>query len=384
MSHADALLTILIPTRDRHETLVQVVDVLSSDLPDGVEILVSDNYSAPEARSVLPYRSNVRVIRTDRRMSMPDHWRFALEHVTGKYLTVIGDDDFIWTARLKQVLPLLERDEFELIHWHRGAYFWSSHRNTESAGTLLIYNGTSAKTLTCSRLLGEYFELTGDYQHLPSVYNSLISCKSARKHFGKLSELVPNDCLAPDVSSAFLISRLFSTTLYCNFPVSISGISRFSNGMNPDMQHQFFSEFGAKAYEPSKFSKEITPLSIHGDALKGLLHDFSCSDPERVSGVEPEDLRHVFLMMMAWLYQTNQLGLSIRLHRFLQDKGLLDQVSSTPTPPVMHPLETEVLPTPENFIRLRFGGIDPSTEAKQIALYLNAQPLSNFHLDTST
>lgn len=380
MSQADALLTILIPTRDRHETLVQVVDVLSNDLPDGVEILVSDNYSAPGARSVLPYRPNLRVIRTDRRMSMPDHWRFALEHVTGRYLTIIGDDDFIWTARLKQVLPFLEKDEFELIHWHRGAYFWSSYRVSESAGTLIVYNGTSAKTLTCSSLQGEYFELTGDYQHLPSVYNSLISCKSARKHFGKLSDLVPKDCLAPDVSSAFRISSLFPSTVYCNFPVSISGISKFSNGMNPDLQHQFFSEFGPKAYEPSRFSKEITPLSIQGDSLKGLLHDFCCGNPDTMTGVEPEGLRRIFLIMMAWLYQTNQLGLSIRLHRFLQDKGLLDQVSSTPTPPVTHPLATKVVPTPESFIRLRFEGIDPSTEAKQIAMYLNAQPLSNLHL----
>ena len=381
MSHADALLTILIPTRDRHETLVQVVDVLSSDLPDGVEILVSDNYSAPEARSVLPYRPNVRVIRTDRRMSMPDHWRFALGQVTSRYVTVMGDDDFIYKTRLRQIIPLIERDEYDLIYWHRGAYFWSSYRDKNSAGCLMIYNDSLGKLLSCQELLDKYFARTGDTQHLPSVYNAIVSCKSAAKYFGSIINTIPDDCIAPDVASALRISSRFTSALYCNFPISISGISKNSTGMNPHLVDKFFNEFGDLTFKPEDFALYLTPTTFEGTVVKTLLHDYCCAIPHLGRDMSVYNLPTIFARLLAWCIRTDQMMVSNGITQALSNTIDLIDDSKPFRPPTIAPLEANVLPIPNGFIRARLTGIEQASEARQIDSFLESQSISELRLE---
>jgi glycosyltransferase involved in cell wall biosynthesis len=105
------LLTILIPTRGRSESLYFSVAGTKQLLYSGeVEvIIVSNGDSMEDDLKSLDSRTLqlVRVVRSSRRLGMAENWRFALEHATGTWFTVLGDDDLIASSILDQFLQAL-------------------------------------------------------------------------------------------------------------------------------------------------------------------------------------------------------------------------------------------------------------------------------------
>ncbi|WP_348246142.1 glycosyltransferase family 2 protein, partial [Salmonella enterica] len=62
---------------------------------ENLEILVSDNFS-DDATEEITRQSNdprIRYLNTGSRLSMTHNWEFALGHVTGDWVTIVGDDD---------------------------------------------------------------------------------------------------------------------------------------------------------------------------------------------------------------------------------------------------------------------------------------------------
>lgn len=118
--------SIVIPTVDRHELLEKTIAACLLSRYANLEVLVSDNYCTPDtARVVQSFRSDprVRYVRTDRRLSMPDHWEFAWQRSTGDYVIINGDDDAIaphLVERLSQIATTLDAG---LISWDAGLYF---------------------------------------------------------------------------------------------------------------------------------------------------------------------------------------------------------------------------------------------------------------------
>ena len=375
MAKNSTLLTVVIPSRDRLETLKQCVDALIYKLPDQVAVLVSDNWSTPDVREFLPTHERLQIVRTDRRLSMPAHWRFALKHVDSKYLTIIGDDDLIWIERLRQVMPLIVTSDFPLICWHRGAYFWSTFDSDQSSGSIQIFNDSQAKRVVCSELFGAFLDKAFDHHYLPSVYNSLISCEIARAKFGQLGDLVPDRCIAPDVASAFNISKRFDSALYLSFPISISGISRHSNGMNIGLQRQFYGEFDGLELEPRKFATSLLPLSDNARAFVTLLHDYCAATNDFPTAVW-DGLPQIFYRLLSWYFMTDQISLPIRVLSYLQLKGYTIPSADLPRPGSATFFEAGVLPFPENTIKVRFNGLVSGRELLQVSDFLASQEIA--------
>src|SRR5208337_2329891 len=89
------LLSVIVPTRDRADTLVHCLKTVTAQPNLNLEILVSDNYSGPEVKQVVDQCNDARVryIRTNTRLGMSEHWEFALNHASGNWVTILGDDD---------------------------------------------------------------------------------------------------------------------------------------------------------------------------------------------------------------------------------------------------------------------------------------------------
>ena len=87
--------TIVVPTRDRADTLEHTLRTCIAQDYDDLEILVSDNASTDNTRDVVASSSDrrIRYINTGRRLSMTSSFEFAYSHVKPGYVISIGDDD---------------------------------------------------------------------------------------------------------------------------------------------------------------------------------------------------------------------------------------------------------------------------------------------------
>jgi len=104
--------SILLPTRDRLDLLrLAVQSVLEQDYREW-EIVVADNASATDvAGYVAGLRdSRVKYVRSDVSLPVTDNWNRSLEHSSGDYVVMLGDDDCLMRGCLRTVRALL--DEF--------------------------------------------------------------------------------------------------------------------------------------------------------------------------------------------------------------------------------------------------------------------------------
>src|SRR5262245_2688153 len=89
-------LCIVIPTRNRPESLRSAISsVLSQDLTD-FRLIVSDNSDPDQAE--INHRhvneiadSRVQYVRPERALPMAEHWDWALRHATGAYVGILTD-----------------------------------------------------------------------------------------------------------------------------------------------------------------------------------------------------------------------------------------------------------------------------------------------------
>src|SRR5690606_25949425 len=88
-------ITVIIPTRERCDVFVSALKTVTGQNYDDLEILVSDNFSQDATEEVARQSNDprVRYLNTGRRLSMAHNWEFALEHATGDWVTIVGDDD---------------------------------------------------------------------------------------------------------------------------------------------------------------------------------------------------------------------------------------------------------------------------------------------------
>lgn len=102
--------SILLPTRNRLDLLKLAVEsVCLQDNPEW-EIVISDNASTDDACAYAASLGDprIRCSRTERLLPVTDNWNAALEHSTGDYLIMLGDDDGLMRGCLARARALIE------------------------------------------------------------------------------------------------------------------------------------------------------------------------------------------------------------------------------------------------------------------------------------
>ena len=143
-------LQIIIPTFNRLECLKETFNqVLAEKSPvRDVPILVLDNASTDGTASFLDCLSsehtNVRVIHRRRNVGGNGNIARALEEATGKYLWIMGDDDYFDFSNWDEVRDAMRRDEdaiclsrYVLPDEHRDDVAWQMLQMTFITGTIL-------------------------------------------------------------------------------------------------------------------------------------------------------------------------------------------------------------------------------------------------------
>jgi hypothetical protein len=252
-------LSVVIPTRNRaHLLRVALGSALRQTWQD-LEILVSDNYCGnEETRNV--YESfqdaRLRYVRTDRLLSMPDSWEFALSHAKGEYVTILPDDAYLLPFALERAMTAAEQYSVDLVAWNNSAYFSLDWLHPFQRNLLYVGKAPYHTVLLSSQtVLRELFDLHLS-PHIPRFMYSVCHQRLVARVLQVQGRMFLPSC--PDYSAA--VSLLLNTDKYVfvGWPMAIDGGTSRSIGYAAMLKNAHaFQEFLAEFRETTSFRKLI-------------------------------------------------------------------------------------------------------------------------------
>lgn len=238
MNSKEVKFTVIIPTRERADTLEWTLKTCVTQDYQDLEIIVSDNFSQDNTREVVEsYQdSRIKYINTGKRVSMSSNWEFALSHVEvdpERYVTFVGDDDGLLPNALEELNQLIQSlRDVEAIAWVKAQYCWKSCLINQNLLSVPLKKNL-AKLETSSVLqaiLAFDAKKKSSYADLPCLYNSFVRStkidevkKKSKKFFCSMT---------PDVYSAIALSSVIECYYFSSQPYSVNGSSNHSNGVS--------------------------------------------------------------------------------------------------------------------------------------------------------
>ena len=233
---AQPIISVIIPTRNRPDTLKVCLAALRYHRSPSIEFLVQDNCSGPETASVIAQAQGldrrVRVSSAPHPVSQRQNFELGLAAAAGEYLTIIGDDDGFCLGALDWLTAQLAIHPADAVRWTLVHYVWPS-LSADGEGFLRLYptkcyggwhmgsgQPIAAKTLIAAN--------DGSWENI-LVYHGMIS----RRLYDRMRSRTGGTFFAyplPDVYAHNLISLNCERVLYVDNPMSIYGTSGHSAG----------------------------------------------------------------------------------------------------------------------------------------------------------
>jgi glycosyltransferase involved in cell wall biosynthesis len=241
--------TVIIPTRERPDTLEWSLKTCTAQDYDNFEIIVSDNFSQDNTREVVEANKDkrIRYINTEKRVSMTGNYEFALSHATGEYVCIIGDDDGLMPNALQELNNILSETEIEAISWEKAVYIWNQYYKSGLRNTLQIslksdLQVCDAKTAV-KKLLAFNSNSKSTFNDLACLYHGFVR----RKTIDKLRTADGRffNSTLPDVYASLIISCAVENLYQTDVPYTLHGISKHSTGYssgNSQSVQKFLSE----------------------------------------------------------------------------------------------------------------------------------------------
>ena len=140
------LLSVLLPTRNRLEFLTMALQtVMRQDDPDW-EVVVSDNASEEDIAGHVAALADprIRCVRTPALVPVTANWNNALEHATGRYVVMLGDDDGLLPGFVANVRRLVRRfGDPDLVYSSAWVFAYPGVMPDEPGGYLQPYGYAS-------------------------------------------------------------------------------------------------------------------------------------------------------------------------------------------------------------------------------------------------
>lgn len=263
MTTPPPLLSVVIPTRGRMETLPAAVSSVISQEGADFEVIVSDSGSREEVEDLCRDLGDPRVCcLPSAQLGMTANWERAVARVRGEYCMVLGDDDALIPGALRTVTRALAGSPTRAIVWQKADFGWpGSH--FEGLGPVTPHRNLRLTATGTIRLL--QMGLIGP-SRLPSIYNGFVSVaalQSLRRRTGRYF-----NSIVPDVyMGAAMLSEL-SDYVLLGTPLSINGASTTSNGeASRDPESFIASEF----FQQNDLPAHPAMIAIPGSVTSGVL-----------------------------------------------------------------------------------------------------------------
>lgn len=222
-------LSVVIPTRERADTLFYALKTVIEQEYQNLEIIVSDNASVDNTKEIVSQFSDSRIkyINTGTRLGMSENWEFALGHVTGEYVMYLGDDDGLLPNSCFDVAQVINKTGCEALVWNKPSYLWPSI--LDSPCLISIQCNYDLCEINSKMLLKAVALGRTSYGKLPMFYSGFISMSIVEKIVKKSTKFFHS--ISPDVYSGLVLADELTSYLFSYRPFSINGGSIHSTGI---------------------------------------------------------------------------------------------------------------------------------------------------------
>jgi|SRR5579883_58317 len=223
--------SVVIPTRERAETLRFALQTCLDQTFDDYEVIVSDNCSSPATKAVVDEVASTRLryVRTAEPVAMSNNWEFGVSHARGEYVTVLGDDDGLLPHALAELDRLAREYNAKAIRWTEAYYTWPTVALPGQGNYLRVPLNCVLREQSGDEVIRAVAAFQSHYAELPMVYNSVTHRDVLDDLRLRVGRVFPHHI--PDVFSGFAIAHLTGHFVSTSVPMSISGQSRASNGI---------------------------------------------------------------------------------------------------------------------------------------------------------
>lgn len=232
---------IVIPTRERSQTLLWTLKTCLNQDYSNYKIIVSDNCSQDETFEVVSsFRSDkIEYYKTPNRLSMSHNWEFALKHIREGYIIFLGDDDGLVKNSLSRLAKIITKTRGEAYRLSNITYYWDNQLSDNPFLSNMCYNIflTNEYHYIDSKHIVDNIINTLDYHGskgfllLPSLYHGCIHSNIINE-VKEYNNGIFFNSNCPDMFSALIIALKRPQFIYYKAPVCINGLSKFSNGLS--------------------------------------------------------------------------------------------------------------------------------------------------------
>ena len=271
--------SIVIPTRERADTLFHTITTCIAQDYENLNIIVSDNFSQDSTRKVVDSFSDSRIkyLNTGKRVSMSHNWEFALGHVTDGWVTIVGDDDGLLPGAIASVADVINKTGCQAITSRLCLYFWPNsgigYNSWHSWPTVGSVDNNLTVPLTSGIELRNGREWLGKLMYGDAVYSDLpclyiggfvdvlaikLACASNGAFFLSMT---------PDIYSGIALASVLDSYVIMKEPIAVVGVSSHSAGASA------FS-FGGNFVAAQKFFLEenipFHSMLVGGERVKSI------------------------------------------------------------------------------------------------------------------
>ena len=213
--------TILIPTRERADTLLHSIKTCLDQNYNNFEVIVSDNCSSDNTKEVVDQFKDqgVKYIKTPERLSMTKNFEFAIQQVKEGFVTTIGDDDGLVPNSLPLLNDLINKHKVKAIAWKPAIFYWSNIKVEDYRGLFKIPLDDRYYTITSQELLEKIATDLFSSTWLPCIYWGFVHIdviNASKKDNQFLHSYIP------DVYAGMVCAGQLDKYLYSKRPFSIS------------------------------------------------------------------------------------------------------------------------------------------------------------------
>tara|TARA_B100000965_G_scaffold406839_1_gene449443 strand:+ start:8977 stop:10218 length:1242 start_codon:yes stop_codon:yes gene_type:complete len=226
--------SILIPTYNKAKYLSYTIEsILSSDYKD-FELVISDDHSTDNTNEVLDSIDDdrVKILKPPIKLTQTKNYEFLLNHASGEWVTIIGDDDGVLPFFFEKLDKYLAKfNNIESIHTKPAFYYWEGVEDLYGDRVCDYQNFCekpklkNSKTSLLSSLAGISVRT-----ELPMIYTSGLIKKSLMKKIKEKSNNFFFHSVIPDYYSMICILNETKEYLQINEPLFWVGASKLSTG----------------------------------------------------------------------------------------------------------------------------------------------------------
>lgn len=221
---------IVIPTKNRADTLYYAIKTALNQNYDNYEIIISDNFSSKETGELIAKLNHpkIRYQRSDRPLAMLNSWEFAISAITEPgYVHVMGDDNGLLPGALQRVNDIVKKTRSQIVHSDVIDYIWPEKSTGQCSLSIPL-----SKDILCvdsQKSLKSAFNLKIGFSRLPTINVSFVHTAviDRARSYGKGRYFMASN---PDVYSAFINAFCVDKYIYCRRPLIMNGGSWHSNG----------------------------------------------------------------------------------------------------------------------------------------------------------